>query len=415
MSFYILGSLSSTQHLIEGIERVEDPKKLFGEFVRNARIKAGFSLRAGARQIGFAPEYLSRVEAGTNTPSPKMIAAVSKEFGVPVDKLIQMLPHKREGVHGHGLEQRPDLRALYRVASTLDPNEVDDFLRKFLREKRNLQDEEVEELLRDLKDELPRLMRGSEGLFAANVRPPVLSRRRISEIAEQFLAKHGLTKSTYVPPTPIERLVELEPDIRLRVGSLDRKTNGKPYVLGLSRWNADGNKEIVLNARLVESEDETSEHRMLFTLAHELFHALCHLPLITGTMRTRGECCRVSISDLSALHNKKTVAQRATDAWQRSTSPPRKLFTAEDWREWQSQTFAAALLMPSWAVSKEFTSRIQTSTVKSDEETTTKELAFKIATEKVFGSREFEKSLNQLFNVSAQAMAIRLLSLELVV
>jgi transcriptional regulator with XRE-family HTH domain/Zn-dependent peptidase ImmA (M78 family) len=398
--FYILGALSVTQHLIKGTERVEDQKKTFGEFVRNARIKAGFTLRAGARQIGFAPEYLSRVEAGTNTPSPKMIAAISKEFSVPVDKLIELLPHKREGVHGHGLEQRPDLRALYRVASTLDPNEVDDFLRKFLREKRNLQDGEVEELLRNLKDELPRLRRGSEGLFAANVRPPVLSRRRITEIAEQFLAKHGLTSSTYVPPTPIERLVEFEPDIRLRVGRLDRKINGKPYVLGLSRWDSDGNKEIVLNAQLVESEDETSEHRMLFTLGHELFHALRHLPLITGAMRIRGECCRMSIPDLSLSHNKKTAAQRATEAWQHSTSPPRKLFTAEDWREWQSQTFAAAVLMPSWAVKREFTSRTQMAGMKSSDEVTPKELAFMVATGKVFGSRVFEKSLNQLFKVS---------------
>ena len=132
-------------------------------------------------------------------------------------------------------------------------------------------------------------------------------------------------------------------------------------------------------------------------------------------MRARGECCRVSISDLSLAQNRKTAAQRAIDAWQRSTSPPRKLFTAEDWREWQSQTFAAALLMPSWAVKREFTSRTQTPVVKSNDETTTKELAFMIATEKVFGSRMFEKSLNQLFKVSAQAMAIRLLTLKLVV
>jgi transcriptional regulator with XRE-family HTH domain/Zn-dependent peptidase ImmA (M78 family) len=413
--FYILGPLSVTQHLMKGTERVEDPKKIFGEFVRNARIKAGFSLRAGARQIGFAPEYLSRVEAGTNTPSPKMIAAMSKEFNVPVDRLVELLPHTRAGVHGHVMERRPDLRALYRVASTLDPSEVDDFLRKFLREKRNLQDDQVEELLRDLKDELPRLRRGSEGLFAAEVRPPVLSRQRITEIAEQFLARHGLTRSTYVPPTPIERLVELEPDIRLRVRSLDRKTNGKPYVLGLSRWDADGNKEIVLNTLLVESEDETSEHRMLFTLGHELFHALRHLPLITAAMRIRGECCRVSISDLSLSNNKKkTAAQRAIQAWQNSTSPPRKLFTAEDWREWQSQTFSAAVLMPSWAVKKEFTNRTQREALKSNDNVNSKKLALAIATETVFGSEVFEKPLNQLFKVSAQAMAIRLLTLKLV-
>ena len=71
--------------------------------------------------------------------------------------------------------------------------------------------------------------------------------------------------------------------------------------------------------------------------------------------------------------------------------------------------------MPQWAIRKEFVDRTGGAVLKSGENTNPKELAFTVATEKVFGSRMFEKSLNQLFKVSAQAMAIRLLALKLVV
>jgi len=300
---------------------------------------------------------------------------MSHEYNIPIEKLTDLLPQQRAGVHGHLLQRRPDLRALYRVGSSLQPNEVDDFLRKFLAEKLNLQGDELEEQMRELRDELPRLRRGGDGLFAANVRPPVLSRQRISEIAETFLAKHGHTRSTYIPPTPIERLVELEPDIRLRVGPLDGKRNSKPYVLGLSRWGVDGNKEIVLNSQLVEREDETSEHRLLFTLGHELFHTLHHLPLMSSATRMRAECCRAVIAASSIGDERKTPAQRAVESWQQKASQPRKLFTPADWREWQSQTFAAEVLMPTWAIKKEFTDRTGTAALKSCDNISPKQLA----------------------------------------
>src|SRR5204862_3769596 len=132
--------------------------------------------------------------SGTDTASPKCMAAMSHEYDVPVEKLTDLLPQQRAGVHGHLLQRRPDLRALYRVGSSLQPNEVDDFLRKFLAEKLNLHGDELEEQMRELKEELPRLRRGSDGLFAANVRLPALSRQRISEIAAAFLATNGLTR-----------------------------------------------------------------------------------------------------------------------------------------------------------------------------------------------------------------------------
>lgn len=389
-------------------------KKEFGEFVRQARIDKGLALREAARRMDYSASYLSRVESGDETASPKLMAGMAKEYGVPIEKLTELAPQKRPGVHGHMLQGSPELRALYRLGSILDAGEVEGALRALLGKKLELEGEELETVLRDLKNELPRLNNGNEGLFAANVRPRVLSRNRIREMAELFLAKHGLTSETYNPPTPIEKLVELEPDIRLRVRELDRKKDGKPFVLGLSRWDSDGNKEIALNTRLVDNEDETSEYRLLYTLGHELFHALDHLPLMSAGARLRTECCRAVLS-LNSTQGSKTAAQRAVEFWRRGESSPRKLFSPEDWREWQSQTFSAEVLMPQWAIRKEFVDRTGGAALKSGENTNPKELAFTVATEKVFGSRMFEKSLNQLFKVSAQAMAIRLLTLKLVV
>lgn len=389
-------------------------KKDFGEFARKARIAAGLALREAARQMDYSASYLSRVESGDETASPKLIAAMAKEYRVPLEKLTELAPQKRPGVHGHMLQGSPELRALYRLGAILDAEEVESVLRKLLAEKLNLQGDDLEQELRDLKNELPRLRKGTEGLFAADVRPRILTRNRIRELAEGFLRKHGLTRETYHPPTPIERLVELESDIRLRVrDDLDRKKHGGPYVLGLSRWDSDGNKEIAINSGLAEREDETSEYRMLFTIGHELFHALDHLPLMNAAARLRTECCRAVLDVNSISLSDGTAAQRAVESWRRGASNARRLSTPEDWREWQSQTFSAEILMPKWAVEREFQKRAGTP-VKASDSANPKDVAFVLATQTVFESSVFDNSLNQLFKVSAQAMAIRLLTLNLV-
>src|SRR2546430_3213167 len=165
-------------------------KKEFGEYVRQARIDKGLALREAARRMDYSASYLSRVESGDETASPKLMAGMAKEYGVPIEKLTELAPQKRPGVHGHMLQGSPELRALYRLGSILDADEVEGALRALLGEKLKLEGEELEKVLRDLKNELPRLSNGNEGLFAANVRPRILSRNRIREMAESFLAKH---------------------------------------------------------------------------------------------------------------------------------------------------------------------------------------------------------------------------------
>ena len=91
----------------------------------------------------------------------------------------------------------------------------------------------------------------------------------------------------------------------------------------------------------------------------------------------------------------------------------RRLLTQEDWREWQANTFAAALLMPDWAVSREFEARTGEKNLMVQKESA-KQFALQIAGQMAFRDVVYEQSMADKFAVSRQAMAIRLLDLELV-
>jgi transcriptional regulator with XRE-family HTH domain len=391
-------------------------RQSFGEFVRQARLKASLTLREAARRMNFSASYLSRVESGDEAPSPKLLASMSKEYNLEIEKLTALASKKSTGAYGHILRDSAELRALYRVGSMLTPEEVENFLRRVLTEKLGLAGESLENEIRKLKSELPRLRKGTEGLFAADVKPRLLSRKQINAMAEAFLHKYGLNLKTYKPPTPIEFLVESEPDIRLRITELDQNPTGKPHVLGMTRWGFNNIKEIFLNSTLAEHRNDTSEYRLLFTLGHELFHAIEHLPLMAANCQPQTECFRTAILNSAVISQDtvKTEVQRAIECWRDTNSQPRKLWTAEDWREWQAQTFSACVLMPEWAVKHEFQNRLQMSKIKCRENQKPHNLAFDIATQNIFGNLRYSESLNQLFKVSAQAMAIRLLSLNLV-
>src|SRR5229473_1229889 len=103
-------------------------KRDFGEFVRKARLDRGLALREAARRMDYSASYLSRVESGDETVSPKLMAAMAKEYEVPIEKLTELVPQKRAGVHGHMLQGSAELRALYRLGSILDASEVEDVL-----------------------------------------------------------------------------------------------------------------------------------------------------------------------------------------------------------------------------------------------------------------------------------------------
>ncbi len=172
----------------------------------------------------------------------------------------------------------------------------------------------------------------------------------------------------------------------------------------------------MINSVLADSNRESDEHRFNFTLGHELFHAIEHLPRVPR--EAIAPLARMQVSDALYVEceavKMRSTAERAVNSWANNSVGARGLVTDEDWREWQANTFSSALLMPHWAITAEFRRRLGAESVMVDRSANPREAALQIAGELVFESDNYEKSLAGLFAVSRQAMAIRLLELGLV-
>jgi transcriptional regulator with XRE-family HTH domain len=386
----------------------------FGRFARNARSAKGLGLREVAREFGISAAYLSRVENDLEPPSGELIADMAKRYEISVEELIgrAVKPRVSAAAHGHAIQSSPELRALYRLGVQFDPDEIEEFIRKFLRDQ-GQEDGEIEKRLASLKAELPRVANNpGDGLFAADARPRFLSKQRISTMAYDVLERNGLTAESYVPPTRIESLVENEPGIIYRIEELKSDRQGNPLVLGLTGWSENGERQIVVTSLLADSAKESDEHRFNFTLAHELFHAIEHLPRLNpGAVPA---LARMQVFVDREVSRSYSPAERAVNRWVDNKTRGRGLSTNEDWREWQANLFSAALLMPEWAVFAEFEKRIGPDIVAVNEPRQARQRALEIAGEKVFESGWFAETLAGTFAVSRQAMAIRLLQLGLV-
>jgi transcriptional regulator with XRE-family HTH domain/Zn-dependent peptidase ImmA (M78 family) len=393
-------------------------KPTLGAVAKAARLRAELGLRQAAKKIGVSPSHLSRVENDLEMPSGRVIARMADAYSIPTESLTVLAekPKASTAAHGHALQASPELRALYRLGATLDATEVEDLIRRILTD-RNFSSEDIEKQLASLKDELLRLSNGrDEGLFAAEARPRFLSKRQITQIADEILARNGLTQETYVPPTPIELLADSEPGIIYRIDELECRSNGEPLVLGKTGWNARGDRQIVINRVLAESDRSYDEHRFNFTLGHELFHAIEHLPRLPKAIAaplTRLQLGENIFVDRK-LHWHGSAAERAVNAWARRDLGGRQLMTQEDWREWQSNYFSAALLAPEWAVVPELERRIGEGIIEVKEGENPRDVALSVAGENEFESGRRKESLAELFAVSRQAMAVRLLGLGLV-
>jgi Zn-dependent peptidase ImmA (M78 family)/transcriptional regulator with XRE-family HTH domain len=387
----------------------------FGRFAQKLRNKMGLGLREAAKLMQVSPAYLSQVERDIDAPKSRLMAAMSKHYGTPTSEIEEAarrarVEYRRPQSPARTIEE---LAALYRLGGGVFTSaEVEEMIRHTL-EKRGEAADEIERVISLLRNELPRISEGGrDALFAADVKPRFLSKRAICLSAEAVLVRNELNQGNYNPPTPIELLVEKE-GIVYTIEDLPGR-HGGAVVLGRTRWNG-ADREITINAELAESERECDWHRLRFTLAHELFHAIEHLPLMGGLRQ--GGMARMALLEVGILRGaerkRRSPAERAVDRWVTS-NPSRGLVTREDWREWQANVFASAVLMPEWAVTAAFQMRASTACICAPPSQNPREFALEIAGEILFRGRVFLKSLAQTFEVSRQAMAIRLLDLRLV-
>jgi len=394
------------------------PKSSFGSFAKSARLKAGFGLRQVARKIGISAAYLSRVENGMDDPSGELMADLGRLYKIRIEDLTSRAtkPKASAAAHGHSMQASPELRALYRLGAQFEPADIEELIRNFLRE-RGEDDEAIEKQLAQLKSELPRVKKSvRDGLFAAEAKPRFLSKQRITSMAYEMLERIGINQESYVAPTPIELLVENESGILYRIEKLKCDKHGNPLVLGLTGWDEQGTRQIVINSVLADSNRESDEHRFNFTLGHELFHAVEHLPRVPK--ETVAPLARVRVCDAVFVDRVETksrsAAERAVNSWSNNAAGPRVLTTDEDWREWQANVYSSALLMPEWAVTVEFRLRFAADAMVIGESENPREVALGAAGEKIFASDIYDQSLADLFAVSRQSMAIRLIELGLV-
>lgn len=231
-------------------------------------------------------------------------------------------------------------------------------------------------------------------------------------MAEKILERNNLGEKSYAPPTPVELIVEKEPSVLYRIEELKCDKFRNPLVLGLTGWGEGGERQIVVNSVLADSHRASDSHRFNFTLAHELFHAVEHLPRIPR--ETVPPLARMQMFVDGEQIRRQSAAERAVKSWANNQQGPRGLSTNEDWREWQANTFAACLLMPSWAVVREFQERTASEEFEVSSSNNLREAALELADQRVFGTVIYDKSLADTFEVSRQAMAIRLIQLGLV-
>lgn len=398
--------------------------KPIGEYLRAKRLAVRRGLREAARELGISAAHLSRIESGDDQPSGESLVKMAKLYSVSLEKLIAL--RKSDTVsataHGYRIKGNAEMRALYRIGDELTAEQLDVLLRQALLAK-GYTEEEVEEKIAEYKQELPRLANGLDGLLALPASRRILSRSAIVNMAYKFLSRHGLDEDSYAPPTEVECLVEMEPEIDYRIDKLKCRASGEPLVLGLTRWSLEGRKQIVISTALADSGKESDACRFNFTLGHELFHAIEHLPLAprnsNESLRRLGPSPDVVFVDTAEVDNRvrlsvhKSAAQKAVDAWTKNTRRKR-LGTDEEWREWQANVFSSALLMPGWAVESEFKERTGVDSIAAGETENARQIALSVAEEIAFQSAVYEQSLAQKFGVSRQAMAIRLLDLGLV-
>ena len=87
-----------------------------GQQVRDARVAAGLSLRALARQLEVAPSYMNDIENDRRVPSEAVLRRIASELGLDADLLLATAGRVGEGAREY-IREQPAAGVLFRRLS----------------------------------------------------------------------------------------------------------------------------------------------------------------------------------------------------------------------------------------------------------------------------------------------------------
>ena len=87
-----------------------------GDSIRNARYRAGYSLRALAGRLEIAPAYLSDMERGLRRPTERILLGIAEILNMDFDLLMREAGRIRESVHQYMLREELAGRIVQRMA-----------------------------------------------------------------------------------------------------------------------------------------------------------------------------------------------------------------------------------------------------------------------------------------------------------
>ena len=207
---------------------------------------------------------------------------------------------------------------------------------------------------------------------------------RIEAAAMQLLGQYGLKFGEITePPIPIEEIIECHLDLTFDFDDLVTQF-GSSDVLGAS-WLDD--KRVVIDESLDPDSHPEKEGRYRFTIAHEVGHWILHAPKILAEKRQP--------SLFGDEKDEPSIVCRSSQ----NKEP----------QEWQADFFAGHLLMPTdfvRAAWQKLTGNLSPENVANEIQQLRE--AYSMGEDEHDPSCDAAKAMAKLFNVSAQAMQIRL-------
>lgn len=224
---------------------------------------------------------------------------------------------------------------------------------------------------------------------------PILSWKSIEEISEGLLREYN--SDILYTPQELDVYHFLENYLRLKVDY--QNLSNDQSVLGMTTFssgrcfvwdNARQNQywidvkegTVLIDNFLLETLNEGRER---FTVSHECGHQILHKNYFSEENNNLYR---------SIVCNRETIGQvKASSHW-----------TSRDWVEWQANTFASALLMPAATVTELF---CQKSCLTPNSK--------RFPLEPTFDTEAIVRTMANIFNVSIQAMKIRLEKLSFLI